>query len=349
MNISPIDIPVSENGLIEIAGPCSAESEEQLMHTAKELANKGVKIFRAGIWKPRTHPGGFEGLGSKALPWLTKVKEKFGMLIATEVASRQHVEEALRAGVDILWLGARTTANPFAVQEIAEAIASINPDTPVLVKNPVNPDLELWIGALERLSAKGITRLGAVHRGFTLYGETLYRNFPLWQIPIELKIRIPNLPIIHDPSHTGGKRDLIAPLSHDAVSMGFDGLMIEVHDNPDCALSDRSQQITPSDFSDILTKKVIPSESPAETTLSQFRAEIDNIDSQLLTLLGRRMEISRMIGQLKHSHGMKVLQPDRYNQMLESRKAEGQQHALSPKFISTIMRDIHQESIRQQI
>ncbi|MDE5895006.1 MAG: 3-deoxy-7-phosphoheptulonate synthase, partial [Muribaculum intestinale] len=247
-------LPEEKGGMhpIIIAGPCSAETEEQVLSTARELARNGVKIFRAGIWKPRTKPGGFEGVGREGLPWLAKVKEETGMLTATEVATRQHVEDALAAGVDILWIGARTSANPFAIQEIADALQEAGKDVPVLVKNPVNPDLELWIGALQRLYNAGIHRLGAIHRGFSAYGKHLYRNMPQWHIPIELRRRFPNLTLVCDPSHIGGKRELVAPLSQQALDMGFDGLIIESHCDPDCAWSDKAQQVTPEVLNFIL-------------------------------------------------------------------------------------------------
>ncbi|MDE6770821.1 MAG: 3-deoxy-7-phosphoheptulonate synthase, partial [Muribaculaceae bacterium] len=240
-----------------MAGPCSAETEEQVLSTARQLALGGVKIFRAGIWKPRTKPGGFEGIGKEGLQWLKRVKEETGMLVATEVAMRRHVEEALEAGVDILWIGARTSANPFAMQEIADAIKDAGVDIPVLVKNPVNPDLELWIGALERLYNAGVRRLGAIHRGFSFYGKSIYRNPPQWHIPIELHRRIPELPIIVDPSHMGGKRELIGPLSQQALDMKFSGLMIESHCNPDEAWSDKNQQLTPDILRIVLGSLVV--------------------------------------------------------------------------------------------
>ena len=236
-----------------IAGPCSAETEEQVMTIAKQLAANGVKIMRAGIWKPRTKPGGFEGIGAEGLAWLKKVKQETGMYVATEVATQKHVYEALKYGMDMLWIGARTTANPFAVQEIAEALQGV--DIPVLVKNPVNPDLELWIGALERLSAVGLTKIGAIHRGFSSYDKTIYRNIPQWHIPIELKRRMPDLPIICDPSHIGGSRELIEPLSQQAMDLNFEGLIIETHCNPDEAWSDAKQQVTPERLKEILDRR----------------------------------------------------------------------------------------------
>ena len=245
---------------IVIAGPCSAETEEQVLETAKGLAARGVKIFRAGIWKPRTKPGGFEGIGAIGLPWLKRVKQETGMYVTTEVANRDHVFEALKAGVDMLWIGARTTVNPFAVQEIADALKGV--DIPVLVKNPVNPDLELWIGAFQRLYGAGIHRLAAIHRGFSSYDKKIYRNLPLWHIPIELRRRMPDLPIFCDPSHIGGKRELVAPLCQQAMDLSFDGLIVESHCNPDCAWSDAAQQITPDVLDYVLNLLVIRDANP---------------------------------------------------------------------------------------
>ena len=256
-NIQPLAIDgVELSKPIIISGPCSAETEEQVLETATQLARKGVKIYRAGIWKPRTKPGGFEGVGVPGLAWLNKVRKETGMKISTEVANRSHVEAALEYDLDLLWIGARTSANPFAMQEIADVLRESGRDIPVLVKNPVNPDLELWIGALERLYNAGITRLGVIHRGFSTYGEHIYRNHPQWRIPLELRIRYPQIPIICDPSHIGGKRELIASLSQQALDMGFDGLIIESHCNPDCAWSDKNQQITPEVLSVILDNLV---------------------------------------------------------------------------------------------
>lgn len=354
MTISPLEIPKSVSGIIEIAGPCSAESREQVLSTARMLKDAGVKIFRAGVWKPRTHPGGFEGVGSEALGWLAEAGLQTGMLTATEVASRKHVTEALDAGVDILWIGARTTANPFAVQEIADAISQKNADTPVLVKNPVNPDLELWVGAIERFAEAGVTRLGAVHRGFSFYGEKLYRNSPIWQIPIELKLRYPDLPVIHDPSHTGGRRDLVRPLSEEALQMGFDGLMIECHCSPNEALSDASQQITPAELSTWLPMldKMLERKSCGEMhqdSLQQLRSEIDAIDNQLIGLLAQRMDVSRRIGELKQEKGLKVLQPERFRDMLQKRIASADMQGLDSQFITRIVKEIHEESVKQQL
>jgi len=332
---------------IVIAGPCSAETEEQVMETAKGIASKGIKIFRAGIWKPRTKPGGFEGVGAKGLPWLKRVKKETGMYTAVEVANKDHVFEALKAGIDILWIGARTSVNPFAVQDIADALQGV--DIPVLVKNPVNPDLELWIGALERLYAAGIHRLGAIHRGFSTYDKKIYRNLPLWHIPIELRRRLPNLPIFCDPSHIGGKRELIAPLCQQAMDISFDGLIIESHCNPDCALSDASQQITPDVLDYILNLLIIRDSNQTTENLTELRRQIDYIDEQMLELLAKRMRISREIGVYKKEHNMPILQSPRYSQILENRSNMGAQMDLNTDFVKEMLKEIHEESIRQQM
>ena len=279
---------------IVIAGPCSAETEEQVMETAKQLAAKGQKIYRAGIWKPRTKPGGFEGIGGEGLGWLKEVKKDTGMYVSTEVATAKHVYECLKAGIDILWVGARTTANPFAVQEIADALKGV--DIPVLVKNPVNPDLELWIGALERINNAGLKRLGAIHRGFSSYDKKIYRNLPQWHIPIELRRRLPNLPIFCDPSHIGGKRELVAPLCQQAMDLNFDGLIVESHCNPDCAWSDASQQVTPDVLDYILNLLVIRTETQTTESLSQLRKQIDECDDNIIQELAKRMRVAREIG-----------------------------------------------------
>ncbi len=332
---------------IVIAGPCSAESEEQVLKTAKSLASKGIKIFRAGIWKPRTKPGGFEGIGVIGLPWLKKVKEETGMYVTTEVANKDHVFEALKAGVDILWIGARTTVNPFAVQEIADALKGV--DIPVLVKNPVNPDLELWIGAFQRLYDAGIRRLGAIHRGFSSYDKKIYRNLPLWPIPIELRQRMPNLPIFCDPSHIGGKRELIAPLCQQAMDLSLDGLMVESHCNPDAAWSDAAQQITPDVLDYVLNLLVIRESTQTTENLSALRRQIDSIDEQILELLAKRMRVSREIGVYKKEHNMPILQSLRYSEILENRTDMGQQMELNADFIKKILSFVHEESVRQQM
>ena len=348
MNLESILLPgIDSHRPIVIAGPCSAENEEQVMTTAKELSSKGIKIFRAGIWKPRTKPGGFEGIGVQGLKWLKRVKEETGMYVATEVANKDHVFEALKAGIYILLIGARTTVNPFAVQEIADALKGV--DIPVLIKNPVNPDLELWIGAFQRLYGAGIRKLGAIHRGFSSYDKKIYRNLPLWHIPIELRRRMPNLPIFCDPSHTGGKRELVAPLCQQAMDLSFDGLIIESHCNPDCALSDAAQQITPDVLDYVLNLLVIRESNQTTENLSALRRQIDAIDEQLLELLAKRMRISKEIGTYKKEHNMPILQSPRYSEILENRSSMGEQMDLSTEFVKNILREIHEESVRQQM
>ena len=351
-NIQPItfDDIDSQKPLI-IAGPCSAETREQVMETARALSANGIKIFRAGIWKPRTKPGGFEGVGSEGLSWLREVKKELGMLISTEVANRSHTEEAIAAGVDIIWIGARTSANPFAMQEIADTIAeSGKAETlTVMVKNPVNPDLELWIGALQRIYNSGVKRLGAIHRGFSAYGKHIYRNMPQWHIPVELRLRYPNLPIICDPSHIGGKRELIAPLSQQAFDMGFNGLIIESHCNPDCAWSDAAQQVTPEILNIILNTLVTRDIKQTTENLTLLRQQIDRIDNELLEILSKRMSVSREIGRYKKEHRMPVVQAGRYNDIIRSRVKSGEEMGMSPDFMKTVLLAIHDESVRQQI
>ena len=330
-----------------IAGPCSAETEEQVMTTAHELAANGIKIFRAGIWKPRTKPGGFEGVGVEGLAWLKRVKAETGMYTATEVANKSHVEAALEADIDILWIGARTSANPFAMQEVADALQGNN--VVVLVKNPVNPDLELWIGAMQRIYNAGIHRLGAIHRGFSSYGKHLYRNMPQWHIPIELKRRFPTLPILCDPSHIGGKRELVAPLSQQALDMGFSGLIVESHCEPDCAWSDKSQQVTPDVLNFILNTLVIRDTKQTTENLTLLRQQIDQIDNDLIETLAKRMRISREIGQYKKEHNMQVVQTARYDDILRSRVNAAQEMGMNGEFMKTVLVAIHEESVRQQI
>ncbi len=348
MELESILLPgVEEKRPIVIAGPCSAESKEQIMATAKDLAGKGVKIFRAGIWKPRTKPGGFEGVGVEGLSWLKEVKKETGMYVATEVATAKHVYECLKAGIDLLWVGARTTANPFAVQEIADALKGV--DIPVLVKNPVNPDLELWIGALERLNNAGIKRLGVIHRGFSSYDNKLYRNLPQWHIPIELRRRLPEIPIFCDPSHIGGKRELIAPLSQQAMDLNFDGLIIESHCNPDCALSDAAQQVTPEVLDYIINLLVIRKGTQSTESLSQLRKQIDECDDNIIQELTKRMRIAREIGMYKKEHNLTVLQSGRYSEILDKRGDQAKQCGMDPEFMIKIFEAIHEESIRQQM
>jgi chorismate mutase len=349
-DLQPIIFPgVDAEKPMIIAGPCSAETRDQVLTTARELASYGIKLFRAGIWKPRTKPGGFEGVGAEGLDWLRDVKAETGMFVATEVANRQHVEEALDAGVDLIWLGARTSANPFATQEIADALAERKADIPVLVKNPINPDLELWIGALQRIYNAGIHRIGAIHRGFSTYGKHIYRNVPQWHIPIELRLRYPNLPIICDPSHIGGKRELIAPLSQEALDMGFNGLIIESHCNPDEAWSDASQQITPDILNFILNTLVVRAEKSSTENLKILRQQIDRIDNELLEILNRRMRVSREIGMYKKEHRMPVVQANRYNDIMASRIKAAEEMGIDPKAMRTILLAIHDESVRQQL
>ena len=348
LELRPLAMPgIEDKRPLIIAGPCSAETEEQVISTAKELSSVGIRIFRAGIWKPRTKPGGFEGIGAQGLAWMNEVKEETGMLAATEVATAKHVEQALKEGIDLLWIGARTTANPFAVQEVADALKGV--DIPVLVKNPVNPDLELWIGALERLNVAGIRRLGAIHRGFTAYEKVIFRNLPMWHIPIELMRRIPQLPIICDPSHMGGSRELVAPLSQQAMDLGFYGLMIESHCAPDKAWSDAKQQVTPDVLSFILDKLVIRNTGETTESLRELRKQIDELDDRMIELLSKRMRISREIACYKREHSMAVVQTGRYDEILNKRGAQGALCGMSGAFMRSIFETIHEESVRQQI
>lgn len=347
LDLKPLDLHCDGERPFVIAGPCSAETEEQVMTTARQLASKGCHIFRAGVWKPRTKPGGFEGNGEEALPWMKRVKEETGMAITTEVATPEHVELALKYGIDILWIGARTTANPFAMQAIADSI--IGMDIPVFVKNPVNPDLELWIGAMERINQAGIKRIAAVHRGFSSYEKKIYRNQPMWQIPIELRRRIPDLPIICDPSHIGGSRELIAPLCQQAMDLGFDGLIVETHCNPDKAWSDANQQVTPEVLDYILSLLIIRNKTVTTEGINELRKQIDELDNNLMDLLSKRMRVSREIGQYKKEHNMTVLQTSRYNEILDKRGAQGSLCGMDAKFIKEIFEAIHEESVRQQI
>lgn len=346
--------PIAFEGLdttrpLLIAGPCSAETEEQLLTAAHALAREGVQLFRAGIWKPRTKPGGFEGVGREGLAWMRRVKSETGMFTATEVATRAHVEAALDAEIDLLWIGARTAANPFAMQEVADALQAAGADVPVLVKNPVSPDLELWIGALERIYNAGIRRLGAIHRGFTSVDKSIYRNHPVWAIPIELRRRLPQLPLFSDPSHIGGRRELIAPLSQQAMDLGFDGLIIEAHCSPDAAWSDKAQQIAPETLAYIVRHLIIRDRNAATEDLNSLRSEIDKLDDELLDLLTRRMAVSQQIGRYKKEHDMPVLQARRYEEMLARRARQAVERGMDREFMRTVMQAIHEESIRQQM
>lgn len=330
-----------------VAGPCSAESSEQCMATAKALAALGVRAFRAGLWKPRTKPNCFEGVGAEGLAWLTAVRRETGMAVMSEVATPVHVEEALSAGLDALWIGARTTTNPFAVQEIADALRGV--EIPVFVKNPVTPDLALWIGAIERLSNAGVKEIAAVHRGFADYANGRYRNNPQWTIPIDLRREMPAIPILCDPSHIGGRREAVEPLCRQAVDLGFDGLFVEAHIAPDEALSDSRQQITPQMLGAILGRLVLRDGATTEGQMIRFRSEIDAIDAALLDLLARRMEVSRQIGRYKRSRNVAVLQSGRYAEVV-ARFVEGAKSAgMDEQFIKKIVGAIHEESVRQQL
>ena len=347
LELEKLNLPSDNERPFVIAGPCSAETEEQVMTTARQLAAKGCHNFRAGVWKPRTKPGGFEGNGEKALPWMQQVKQETGMLVSTEVATPEHVELALKYGIDILWVGARTSANPFAMQALADSLRGV--DIPVFVKNPVNPDLELWVGALERINQAGVKRLGAIHRGFSSYDKKIYRNLPMWQIPIELKRRYPQLPIISDPSHIGGRRELIAPLCQQAMDLGFEGLIVESHCSPDDAWSDAKQQVTPDVLDYILSLLVIRDHTVTTEGIQTLRKQIDELDNELMNLLAKRMRVCREIGQYKKEHNMTVLQTNRYNEILEKRGAQGSLCGLSPETVAHIFEEIHEESVRQQL
>ncbi len=333
-----------------IAGPCSAETEEQVLRIAHELKSSDVSVFRAGIWKPRTRPGGFEGVGAIGLKWLQKAKAETGLLMATEVANAAHVKLALEHGIDVLWIGARTTVNPFAVQEIADALQ--NTDKIVLVKNPVNPDLALWIGGVERLHNAGIKKLGVIHRGFSTYEKTKYRNIPEWQLAIELQSRFPDLPLICDPSHITGRRDMIQEVSQQALDLNYDGLMIETHCDPDNAWSDAAQQVTPTVlkqiFVDLRIRKMFTEEDDFNTKRIKLRADIDIADSKLLDILGKRMKVADQIGVLKKEKNVAVLQNKRWNEILEKMILDGDEKGLSEEFILKLFKAIHQESIGHQ-
>ncbi len=347
LELEALNLPSDSKRPFVIAGPCSAETEEQVMTTATQLAQKGCHMFRAGVWKPRTKPGGFEGNGEPALKWMAEAKKETGMMMCTEVATPEHVELAMKYGIDLMWVGARTSANPFAMQELADAMRGI--EIPVLVKNPVNPDLELWIGALERINLAGVKKLGAIHRGFSSYDKKIYRNLPMWQIPIELRRRIPNLPIVCDPSHIGGRRELIAPLCQQAMDLGADGLIVESHCNPDCAWSDAKQQVTPDVLDYILTLLQVRDETTTTENIQMLRKQIDEQDDKLLDLLSQRFRVCREIGQYKKEHNMTVLQTGRYNEILDKRGAQGTLCGMSEQFVKAVFEAIHEESVRQQL
>jgi chorismate mutase len=338
------------NHPLVIAGPCSAETEKQVLEIAHQLKDTDATVLRAGIWKPRTRPGNFEGVGALGLKWLQKAKEETGMLITTEVANANHVDLALQHDVDILWIGARTTVSPFIVQEIAEALKGT--DKPVLIKNPVNPDLSLWLGAVERFYTAGINNLGVIHRGFSTYEKTRYRNNPEWQLPIDLQNRFPDLPLILDPSHIAGRRDIIFDLCQTALDLNFDGLMVETHHDPDNAWSDAAQQITPKTLVKIMEDLKIRKETSAEAEYSNkintLRTQIDVIDHQLIEVLGKRMKVSDAIGELKKANNVAVLQSKRWNEILGKMILEGEQNNLSEEFVLRMFKAIHQESINHQ-
>jgi chorismate mutase len=350
-------IPLYEWGMFTeprpsvVAGPCSAESEEQVMETAKGLKELGINVFRAGIWKPRTHPGSFEGVGSEGLEWMRKAKEEYGLKISTEVASEKHVFECLKYGVDLIWIGARTTANPFLMQEIADALKGT--DIPVLVKNPVNSDLDLWIGALERLNGAGIRKLGVIHRGFSTFEKIKYRNDPQWQVAVELRSRYPELPFFVDPSHMGGSKDYIREISQRSLDLGFEGLMIESHCNPSVALSDAKQQLTPCELRDLLYNQITVREKDSDApewkeNIDQLRAKIDIIDENLLYALGSRMKISRKIGEYKKSNNIAILQTSRWDAILAKVVEAGAEYGLPEKFIKDVFNAIHEASVEVQ-
>ena len=352
LHITPPDewLPVSHQPFV-IAGPCSAESEQQVMETAMGLAAiPQVKVFRAGIWKPRTRPGAFEGVGTAGLKWLQRVKKETGLLITVEVANPKHVEEALDHGIDILWIGARTVVNPFSVQEIGEAIAGRA--VPVMIKNPLNPDLKTWMGAIERLNQMGLTKLIAVHRGFSFFNRSPYRNAPMWEIPIELKRLAPNLPILVDPSHICGNRELIPATIQKALDLEMNGLMIESHICPAKALTDKNQQITPAHLSEILSKLILRRESGGiefENKLEVLRSEIDKLDEELIDILARRMNVVQEIGTYKKANKITILQLKRWNQLTQDRIEAGIKMGLSRDFILKLLESVHEEGIQRQI
>ena len=321
------------------------------METAKGLREMGINVFRAGIWKPRTHPGCFEGIGVPGLKWLQKAKKEYGLKISTEVASEKHVFECLKAGVDLVWIGARTTSNPFLVQEIADALEGT--DIPVLVKNPANPDLDLWIGALERFNRAGIKKLGVIHRGFSTFDKIKYRNDPQWDIAIELRSRYPELPFFVDPSHMGGSKGFLLEISQRSLDLGFEGLMIESHCNPPAALSDAKQQLTPDELSDLLYKKITVRDADSDSkewrdNIDQLRAKIDVIDENIIYALGSRMRVSRQIGEYKKNNNIAILQTSRWDAILSKAVEKGKEYGLSEKFLKDVFNAIHEASVEIQ-
>jgi len=333
-----------------IAGPCSAESPEQVMSVAKDLAASGkAQLLRAGIWKPRTRPNSFEGMGDIALPWLVEAGKETGLPVATEIANRSHTELALKAGVDVLWIGARTTVNPFAIQEIADVLQGV--DIPVMIKNPVNPDLDLWIGAFERLEKAGVKDLSAIHRGFSIYKHPRYRNVANWEIPIALRERLPNIPIICDPSHISGNRDLLLEVSQKAMDLNFDGLMIETHPDPEKAWSDAAQQLTPKALDILLSQLVLRTNDSSyleHKELHDCRMKIAQLDDKLFDFLTERMQLAEKVGMFKREHNITILQQEHWVKIINSRLLKSQEYNLSERFIRQLMDSIHQESIRHQ-
>lgn len=348
-NIREWGFPVDRMFLV--AGPCSAESEEQVLNSAMALAKGGgVSFMRAGIWKPRTRPGLFEGVGEAGLAWMVRAREATGLKIGTEVANPHHVEACLKHGVDILWVGARTSTNPFSVQAIADALKGT--DIPVLVKNPMSADVGLWIGAIERLANAGLTRLGAVHRGFSSKLETRYRNAPDWKTPIELLRRLPDIPMLCDPSHICGQRELIPAIAQEALDLLFDGLMIEVHPDPSVALSDAAQQLTPDRFFELISSLTLSNEQSGDAAFSQrlreLRGEVDDLDARVLGLLSERMDIVRKMGRIKVAQNVSTFQPHRWQEIVQDRVRKGRELDLSEHLVMEIMQSIHEEAIRQQ-
>ncbi len=352
IQVNPLSswVKLEEKKPLIIAGPCSAESEEQMVTTAIALKKLGVNVFRCGIWKPRTRPNGFEGFGKVALPWVKAVKDATGLPVATEVAKPEHIEDALKAGVDILWIGARTTVNPFNVQELAEVLRGV--DVPVLIKNPVNPQLELWIGAVERIYNAGVKNLGVIHRGFSTFQKSKYRNAPFWQIAIEFKTQFPNIPMICDPSHIGGKRNLIYELSQKALDLNYDGLIIESHPDPDNALSDAAQQLTPDALEQVLAALKVRHTSSNDALfinhLEEIRHKIDDVDRELLEVLVARQILVEQLGEYKRENNVTVFQQDRWNEIIKTRSDMAKRMNLHDDFISEIFKLVHTESIRKQ-
>ena len=351
INLStPSNWPIHFNKPLIIAGPCSAESEEQMLATGNALKSHQNLLFRAGVWKPRTRPNNFEGIGRIGLTWLKIVKEETGLATTTEVANAFHVEEALKQDVDVLWIGARTTVNPFAVQEIANALKGV--DIPLMIKNPLNPEVNLWVGAIERFADAGLTKLAAIHRGFFAYNNTKYRNIPQWQLAIELRRRVPGIPMICDPSHIAGKSSLIYEVSQKAIDMNYDGLMIETHINPEKALSDNNQQVTPKQLNEILGKLVVRQakiEDPVfKSSLDQLRIEIDDLDYELLDVLKRRMNVAEKIGIHKKENKVTILQSNRWEELLKTRIQQGVDNGLTEEIMNKVLKAIHQESINRQ-